>query len=277
MAVIHREATAAEVALIAEWAAREGWNPGLADAEAFRAADPSGFRVAELDGEIAATISLVRHSDVFAFLGFYICRPDHRGRGIGFGLWQHAIDLAGDRIIGLDGVAEQEGNYARSGFVRAGASSRWVGQLDAAPHAEIRAAESSDLATLQALDAAAWGVCREAFVRAWASPHPDRRTVLRADGSGWATARRCREGVKIGPIVADSTDAALELASAALHALAPEGAAPIAIDLPEPAADLAAQLAARGFAVTFATARMYRRAAPELGPTAHAIASMELG
>jgi hypothetical protein len=30
------------------WAAKEGWNPGLHDAEPFFAADPSGFFVAEL-------------------------------------------------------------------------------------------------------------------------------------------------------------------------------------------------------------------------------------
>lgn len=262
---------------MADWAAHEGWNPGLGDPEAFRAADPEAFRVAELDGEVAATISLVRHSDDFAFLGFYICRPDLRGRGIGYSLWQHAIELAGDRVIGLDGVADQEANYARSGFVRAGASSRWMGTLESAPHPGIRAAEPGDLAALRALDAAAWGVSRDAFVEAWASPHPDRRTVLLADGSGWATARRCREGVKVGPIVAPTADAALALAAAALHALAPEGAAPLAIDLPDEAVELAARLAERGFAVTFATARMYRGTAPVLGPTAQAIASMELG
>ena len=33
-----------EVSLAIEWAADEGWNPGLHDAECFYVADPDGFR-----------------------------------------------------------------------------------------------------------------------------------------------------------------------------------------------------------------------------------------
>src|SRR3954468_917648 len=40
-----------EVRLILDWAAAEGWNPGLHDAEAFLAADPEGFLLGRLDGE----------------------------------------------------------------------------------------------------------------------------------------------------------------------------------------------------------------------------------
>ena len=32
-----------EVALVLDWAAQEGWNPGLADAACFAAVDPEGF------------------------------------------------------------------------------------------------------------------------------------------------------------------------------------------------------------------------------------------
>ena len=34
---------AADVVRAADWAAAEGWNPGLSDAVAFQAADPTGF------------------------------------------------------------------------------------------------------------------------------------------------------------------------------------------------------------------------------------------
>lgn len=39
---ITRASSAAQVALMLEWAGREGWNPGRHDAEAFYAADPQG-------------------------------------------------------------------------------------------------------------------------------------------------------------------------------------------------------------------------------------------
>jgi hypothetical protein len=64
-----------------EWAAAEGWNPGLYDADAFFATDPTGFFVGLLDSQPAASISVVKYSEAFAFVGFYIVRPDLRGQG----------------------------------------------------------------------------------------------------------------------------------------------------------------------------------------------------
>lgn len=40
---------AEEIALAVDWAAREGWNPGLHDAACFYAADPKGFFLARLN------------------------------------------------------------------------------------------------------------------------------------------------------------------------------------------------------------------------------------
>ena len=44
-------ASAADVTLMAEWAAAENWNPGLTDARAFIVADPRGFLVGRMNGE----------------------------------------------------------------------------------------------------------------------------------------------------------------------------------------------------------------------------------
>jgi len=60
-----------DVELAVEWAATEGWNPGLSDAACFAAPDPAGFLIGELDGSPAATVSCVNYDDRFAFLGFY--------------------------------------------------------------------------------------------------------------------------------------------------------------------------------------------------------------
>ena len=100
-----------EIALAADWAAAEGWNPGLGDAACFATVDAEGFLIGELDRAPAATISCVNYDDRFAFLGFYIVRPDLRGRGFGLKLWQAAIAHAGARTIGLDGVVAQQDNY----------------------------------------------------------------------------------------------------------------------------------------------------------------------
>ena len=61
-----------EISLAVEWAAGEGWNPGLADDAYFASVDPEGFFIAELDGAPAATISCVNYDARFSFLGFYL-------------------------------------------------------------------------------------------------------------------------------------------------------------------------------------------------------------
>ena len=52
-----RAMTRDEVDVAVDWAAAEGWNPGLHDAGAFHAADPDGFLAGALDGEMVASIS----------------------------------------------------------------------------------------------------------------------------------------------------------------------------------------------------------------------------
>lgn len=58
--------------LAVDWAAREGWNPGLYDAESFYAADPQGFFIGELNSEPVSTVSAVRYGKTFGFLGFIL-------------------------------------------------------------------------------------------------------------------------------------------------------------------------------------------------------------
>jgi GNAT superfamily N-acetyltransferase len=86
---VGRSARAAEAAIA--WADAEGWNPGLDDGQRFLAADPYSFLAAERDGEIVGTVSCALYGDEYAFIGFYIVRPDLRGRGIGSDLFAHAL------------------------------------------------------------------------------------------------------------------------------------------------------------------------------------------
>src|SRR5271169_1514028 len=92
-----------EIPIAGDWAAAEGWNLGLDDAACFATVDPNGFYIGELDGVAASTVSVVNYDDRFAFLGFYIVRPDLRGCGYGLRTWRAAIAHAGSRTIGLDG------------------------------------------------------------------------------------------------------------------------------------------------------------------------------
>src|SRR5215210_5382401 len=133
--LVIRPASRRELDLALEWAAQEGWNPGLSDAECFYAADPEGFLLAFRDEEPVASISVVRYGSDFGFLGLYIVRADLRGWGYGYQLWRAGMAQLGERTVGLDGVVAQQENYHRSGFSWAHRNIRYSGQprVDA-PH-----------------------------------------------------------------------------------------------------------------------------------------------
>ncbi len=105
-----RTASAEEFATAVDWAAAEGWNPGLDDLAASHAADPGGFLMGFDGDEPVSSISVVRYGDDFGFLGFYIVRPDWRGRGIGLDIWNAGMARLEGRTVGLDGVVAQQEN-----------------------------------------------------------------------------------------------------------------------------------------------------------------------
>lgn len=275
--VITRPMDRAELQLVLDWAAAEGWNPGLRDAAAFHAADPEGFFLALVDGVPVAAVSVVNHDAQNAFLGLYICVPERRGQGYGLATWTAALAHAGDRSIGLDGVPDQQANYAASGFVKTGSSMRHEGRVPARLSPDARAMVSDDLPALTALDAAATGFARPRFLAAWLTEEDGRgsRVLQRGDAvQGFATWRACGTGTKIGPVIAPDAPAALDLI-ADIAALRPDG--PLIVDVPEANTALRTALTEAGFTVPFVTARMYRGAVPETGASLQAIATMELG
>ena len=89
-----REASAKDFAVAIDWAAAEGWNPGLDDMAAFHAADPGDFFLGWQNGKPVASISVARYGETFGFLGFYIVHPDHRGQGLGLATWNHGLVLS---------------------------------------------------------------------------------------------------------------------------------------------------------------------------------------
>lgn len=265
-----------ELDLLLAWAAEEGWNPGLDDADAFFAADPDGFFVNEVDGQMAAAISVVNHDSRFAFLGLYICHPAYRGQGHGFELWSRAMTHAGARSVGLDGVPEQQGNYARSGFNRQGKTVRFMGELNSGTWRS--AVTFQDLDKLAAYDHKATGVARTEFTRHWFADTASRKTICLSEidpSAGFATFRRCGEGVKIGPFYAEGADAAAQLLAGVP---AEFGSGPVFVDVPEQAPDFANMLSSRGFQPVFETARMWSAQPPTADLPAYAgVATLELG
>lgn len=280
MAYATRTMTREEVALAIEWAAREGWNPGLHDAQTFRAADPAGFFVGELDGAPVASISVVKYGAGFAFLGLYIVLPEHRGRGLGWALWQHGMASAAGRQVALDGVVAQQDNYRKSGFALAWRNVRYEGRAATAAPVDARIVPLATLPfdTVAAYDAPFFPADRRPFLRAWLA-QPDAAALgWAANGQlqGYGVVRGCRSGWKIGPLLADSESIADAL-YAALAARSAPGEA-VYLDIPEPNAAALALTRRHGMRMVFETARMYTGAAPAVPmDRLYGITTFELG
>ena len=257
-----RTMTRADLDLALSWAEAEGWNPGLGDAAAFLAADPDGFLVADLDGTPAASLSIVRFGDRTAFLGLYICRPDMRGRGVGFALWQAGIARLAPRSTGLDGVPAQQANYARSGFAMAHANVRFSGRIIPSGPDLTKSLEAGHMDAAVSLDREVTGFDRARFMRNWMTGDPSRmgRVLIRDGGlAGLGVVRACVSGWKIGPLFATDRDTAESM----LDGLAYQaGGAPISLDVPDPNGDAMALARDRGLVPAFETARMWRGPAP---------------
>ena len=256
-----RTATRDEVGLMVDWAAAEGWNPGLNDATVFHAADPEGFLIGLLDDEPISSISVVRFGARFAFLGFYIVKPEHRGHGYGLRLWNEGMKFLDGRDVGLDGVPAQEDNYARWCFRLADRNTRYAGTTAGiADPGDARVVPLADgaAADLLAYDDALMPAPRHAFMRAWVT-QPGATALGFVEGerlAGYTVVRPCRAGYKFGPLFADDAPTADALFRAAAARL-PTGAT---VYLDAPGANPAAHDLARRYGMTpgFQTARMPR-------------------
>ncbi|AXS42417.1 GNAT family N-acetyltransferase [Breoghania sp. L-A4] len=244
-----------------EWAYEEGWNPGLDDAEAFFATDPDGFLMGYLGEEPVTAISVVAYDEGFGFLGFYLCHPEHRGKGYGWATWAAGIERLGNRTIGLDGVAAQQANYEKSGFKLAHRDIRHGGIsiADVPMDPRLTVIGRGIYPSIRDYDRPLFPAPRETFLKRWVQAgHATRRGMaLIEDGAvtGYGVLRACRAGFKIGPLFAD-TDGGADVLFRGLAGTVK--GQEIYLDVPEPN-EAALALAERyELSPEFITARMYK-------------------
>jgi len=267
--MIIRQMQREELDVLVDWAAAEGWNPGLNDADVFWATDPEGFIAAELKGELVGGGSIVSYGGVYGFMGFFIVHPDHRGHGLGNTLWHERLRRLKTRlkppaVIGMDGVFDMQAYYARGGFQFQCRDLRFEGAAATAPE-PYGLVDVSEVPFEQVdrYDQAHFPAPRSHFLRQWISqPGHQARAVMR-EGSlaGYAVLRPCRSGFKIGPLFADDAS----LATALFQALCSQvGGETVYLDVPEnnPAAVTLAREA--GMKEVFGCAKMYFGPMPRL-------------
>ena len=205
--------TRADLDIAWQFCIEEGWNPGRYDQEAFYSADPNGFFLGLLDGVPIGSVGGVAYDDHFGFIGIYIVRPAYRGLGYGLQLFQAARNYLGDRIIGLDGVLAQQGNYQKAGFEFAYRNIRYTGPCEGVETRDVFPLAELPVVQLEAFDTRMFGAARSQFLRNWITlPDSAALGILKNDQLvGYGVLRPRQEGYQIGPLYAETPHAAENL------------------------------------------------------------------
>ena len=168
-----RQMQRSELDELVEWAAIEGWNPGLSDADLFWEFDPQAFIAAEIGGQLIGGGSIVSYDDQYGFMGFFIIREDQRGKGLGNRLWNERLRrlqlrLKKQSLIGMDGVFDMQSYYSKGGFEFAGRDLRFegLGQTTPMPQ-EVVLLDEVPFADIDAYDRAHFPAARTRFLQRW--------------------------------------------------------------------------------------------------------------
>ncbi|MGF1681351.1 GNAT family N-acetyltransferase [Photobacterium minamisatsumaniensis] len=271
-----------DLLLAIDWAAQEGWNPGLYDIESFYAADPSGFLMGYLDDEPIASISVVKYDKSYGFLGFYIVKPEHRGKGYGLALWKAGLIYLEGCNIGLDGVVEQQANYRQSGFDYAYGNIRYEG-IGGGSTPDIKDGDIVSLTDLpfevvERYDCDYFPTKRTAFLKSWLDQTGSVALGVKQHGElvGYGVMRPCRNGYKIGPLFANDALVAEDI-FLSLKAQT-KTSDNVYLDVPEVNVAAVALAQKQHLEPVFTTARMYTQRIPDISvDRTFGVTTFELG
>lgn len=276
---MHRE----ELDILVDWAADEGWNPGLSDAQIFWETDPEGFIAAEIDGELIGGGSIVSYDGQFGFMGFFIIHPDHRGQGLGNTLWHARLQRLIGRLqkpvlIGMDGVFDMQSYYAKGGFRFSARDLRFEGtgcsfQLPGGI-TDLSAVPFTDIVSY---DRAHFPAPRSDFLKHWLGQPNAHCLGLVHNGclQGFGVMRPCRQGYKIGPLFADNPAVAEDIYKALSSRASGES---IFLDVPENNPEAVALAQRHDMKEVFGCAKMYFGPEPNLPvQEIFGVTSFELG
>lgn len=277
--------TAEDLPLGMRLKSQAGWNQTEADWRRFRAMQPDGCLVAELDG-VAVGTTVMTAFDVVAWISMVLVEKDVRGRGVGKALMNHAMQVAeelGCSTIRLDATPLGRPLYESLGFVPRYELTRYAGLagpvgLPPLPTSHVvRIAHSSDIPGILTLDDSATGTQRGKFLSRLFSEEPAAVRVCEHHGliAGFLTTRRGSEAVQLGPCIAETDDAGSALLTDVLRRYA---GSRVYWDVPSchlAAAQLAKSAGllpqrqllrmCRGKAVNDDVARLWASSGPELG------------
>jgi hypothetical protein len=275
-----REMKPSEMRQAIYWAKREGWNPGLYDEKCFHIADPNGYFVGEINGEVVSMISAVKYGMAYGFLGFYIVDPNERAKGFGIEVWKKALAYLDGRLIGLDGVPEQVRNYEKSGFVFEHRNITFKGKSIKKDYNQNEVVDLTidDFEMIKKYDGSCFPDNRDAFLKCWIGQTNSHTLGFLKNGKllGYGKIRHCPEAYKIGPLFADDEVIAEKLFRGLQSKIPLQS--DFTMDIPEPNKKALFFTDKYKMEYFFETARMYKGGIPKIDLNKiFGITSYELG
>lgn len=237
----------------------ESWGYTRADFRRLLFLSLDGCFAAELEGRLVGVLTTTTY-DGLAFLGAVIVRPDLRGKGIGRGMMEAALDhlrARGVETVRLNAYLRAIPFYERLGFLPEYEVVRWQGTDLGGPVFGIRPVRLSDLPSLMAFDAAFFGARRDSLIARLAEEFPDTFLVAARGGRirGFIVGNPSGDSCEVGPWVVEPGFPGI--ARSLLHGVAAAGGAgSIAFTGPDPNDDLRDFVASAGLREVFRTRRM---------------------
>jgi RimJ/RimL family protein N-acetyltransferase len=231
--------------------------------------EPQGCFLAELDNELAGTVTTTAYGQAIAWIGMMLVHPKHRRQGVATHLMGQAIEYLRRRTvrsIRLDATPAGYPLYEKLGFIaewtltrcqRPARHERPPSPLAVAP-STTRDLADADWGAVEQIDAAAFGAPRSRLLRALAR-HSLKALVWPAGqpAAGWGLLRAGATADYLGPVTCACAEGAIALVT---ELLAGTGPRPVVWDVPDGNEAAKATVQRLGFAPIRSFTRM------QLGP-----------
>lgn len=240
-----RTMTHEDLKLVMGWACEENWNVGKHDVTPYYKADPEGYKLLLLDNEPIGSISIVKHSNDFAFIGLFIIRKEYRNQGHGTYLFNAAITHLKERLsakanIGLYAVPKEITRYQKFGFKDIFKNNQWSVTAPGKTAAETKSSSIAEISSLfhevVEYDKGIFSAPRDVLLThllkmpgTTAFAHIKENKIV-----GYGIIRLCQAGYRIGPLYANSFCSAKILLEDLLNSIATsKEMMSVTLDMPE--------------------------------------------
>ena len=124
---VMRKLTASDIPAALELSTEAGWNQTIADWGTLIDLAPEGCLAIEIDGELAATTTLLSYGQRLAWIGMGTTRIRYRGRGFARRLMTGALALADQMQIETVKLDATDQGHRCTRNLDSGAKKRWNG------------------------------------------------------------------------------------------------------------------------------------------------------